>query len=144
VSFVNPAKLQILDMNCYLLTTIDGKNNFKNPYYVTSNRNAIYVSDVNMNILTKINWHCKVTGSYSRTGKPRGMALSEDGTVFVCDKERNVIEEIMEDCSTGKVLLKTVKSPYAVCWCGETQKLYYSCYAEDEKINNFLHMYKLS
>ncbi|XP_060564058.1 uncharacterized protein LOC132723371 [Ruditapes philippinarum] len=144
VSFVNPAKLQILDMNGYLLTTIDGKNIFKNPYYVTSNSNAIYVSDVNMNILTKINWHCKVIGSYSRTGKPRGMALSEDGTVFVCDKERNVIEEILEDCSTGKVVLKTAKSPYAVCWCGETQKLYYSCYAEDEKVNNFLHIYKLS
>jgi hypothetical protein len=144
VSFIIPAKLQILDMNGTIQTTIDGNNIFKYPWHITCNRSSIYVSDNDMKTVTRLNWQGDVIGSYSGMSGPRGMSLSDDGTVFVCDRDRHVIEEISGDCSTGKVVLKNLKSPYAVCWCGETKKLYFSGWQNDEKINNFLHTYKLS
>ncbi|XP_060561855.1 uncharacterized protein LOC132721550 [Ruditapes philippinarum] len=144
VSFIVPAKLQILDMNGTILTTIDGKNIFKDPYYITCNRSSIYVSDWEMKTVTRLNWQGDVIGSYSGMSWPRGMSLSGDGTVFVCDKGRNVIEEISGDCSTGKVVLKNLNNPYTVGWCGETKKLYYSCRRVNEKYANFLYLNELS
>jgi hypothetical protein len=144
LSFLHPAKLQIFDMNGTVLTTIDGKNIFQYPRYITCNRSSIYVSDWGMKTVTRLNWQGDVIGSYSGMSDPKGMSLSEDGTVFVCDWGRNVIEEISGDCSTGKVVLKDLKRPGAVCWCGETKKLYYSCIALNEIYSNFLHIHNLS
>ncbi|XP_060559946.1 uncharacterized protein LOC132719987 [Ruditapes philippinarum] len=144
LSFLSPAKLQILNMKGAILTTIDGKNIFKHPDYVTCNRSSIYVSDCGINTVIRLNWQGDVIGSYSSMSKPRGMSLSDDGTVFVCDWERNVIKEISEDCSTGMNVLENLNSPYAVCWCGETKKLYYSCYSSNERNTNFLYIDKLS
>ncbi|XP_060604756.1 uncharacterized protein LOC132757485 [Ruditapes philippinarum] len=161
VSFFNPAKLQILDINGTILTTTDGKYIFQNPRYIICNRSSIYVSDSgmkrvrsiygsndDMKRVTMLNWQGDEIGSYSGMGDPRGMSLSDDGTVFVCVWQRYgrhfVIEEISVDCSTGKVVLQDHKRPQAVCWCGKTKKLYYSCYVSDEKYGNFLQIYKLS
>ncbi|XP_060600627.1 uncharacterized protein LOC132754058 [Ruditapes philippinarum] len=144
VSYLNPAKLQILDMNGTILKTIAGHNIFSSPCDVISNRSSIYVTDCVMKTITRLNWQGDVIGSYSGMSDPCGMSLSDDGTVFVCDWERNVIEEISGDCSTGKVVLQDLKEPVAVCWCGETKKLYYSCLAMNKKHDNFLFIYKLS
>jgi hypothetical protein len=145
VSFINPTKLQILDMNGTILTTIDEKKFFfKLPQFITCNRSSIYVSDRDIKTVTRLNWQGDVIGSYSCISFPVGMSLSEDGTVFVCDHERNVIKEISGDCSTGKVVLQDLKRPMDLCWCGETKKLYYSCNTGDEKFDNFLHIYNLS
>jgi hypothetical protein len=144
VSFLNPAKLQILDINGTILTRIDGKNIFKYPHYVTCNRSSIYVSDRHMKTITILNWQGDVIGSYSGISAPRGMSLSDDGTVFVCDWERNVIEEISGDCSTGKVVMQDLKSPLAVCWCRKTKKLYTSCNDLYGVFNNVLHIHNLS
>ncbi|XP_060562273.1 uncharacterized protein LOC132721913 [Ruditapes philippinarum] len=144
VSFSHHAKIQTFDMNGTILTTIDGKNIFQDLWYIACNRSSIYVSDCGMKTVTKLNWQGDVIGRYSCMSFPRGISLSDDGTVFVCDNMRNVIEEISGDCSTGKVVLQDLKTPVAVCWCGETKKLYYSCYACDRKIDNFLHIHNLS
>ncbi|XP_060554335.1 uncharacterized protein LOC132715361 [Ruditapes philippinarum] len=139
VTFRYPAKLQILDKNATILTTIDGKILFKVPLHVTCNKSSIYVSDFGMKSVTRLNWQGDVIGSYSCTGEPRGISLSNHCTVFMSDLNRNVIEEISEDCSTGKVVLQNVINPYAVCLSEETKKMYFSC------INNvFLYIYKLS
>jgi hypothetical protein len=144
VSFYNPAKVQILDMNGTILTTIDGRNIFENPLYITCNRSSIYVSDKDMKTVIWFNWQGDVIGSYSGMSKSRGMSLSDDGTVFVCDYEGNVIEEISGDCSTGKVVLENLINPYTVCWCRETKKLICSCNSSVEKYANFLFINKLS
>jgi hypothetical protein len=143
VSFSDPTKLQTFDMTGTIMTTIDGKKNFKVPYYITCNRSSIYISDCHMKTVTRLNWQGDVFGSYSGISFPMGMSLSDDGTVFVCDWGRNVIEEISGDCSTGELVLQDLKTPRAVCLCGET-KLYYSCNALDEKYDNFLHIHNLS
>jgi hypothetical protein len=144
VSFVDPAKLQILDLNGAIQTTIDGKNIVKVPYYVTCKKSSIYVSDFNKKTVKRLNWQGDVICRYSGMGRPTGISLSDDGTVFVCDWGRNVIEEITGDCSTGNVVLKNLESPYAVCWCEETKKLYISAKQRDEKNYNILHICKLS
>jgi hypothetical protein len=131
-------------MNGTILTTIDGRNIFKFPWFIIRNRNYIYVSDRDMMTVTKLNLQGDVIGSYSGMSAPVGMSLSDDGTVFVCDKERNVIEEISRDCSTGKVVLQDLKRPRALCWCGKTKKLFYSFQAWEEKYDNFLHIQNLS
>jgi hypothetical protein len=120
------------------------KNIFQDPWYITCNRNSIYVSDCDMKTVTKLNWQGDVIGSYSGMSNPIGMSLSEDSTVFVCNLKKNVIEEISGDCSTGKVVLQDQEIPVAVCWCGETKKLYCSCNACSEIYDNFLHIHNLS
>ncbi|XP_053389774.1 uncharacterized protein LOC123566619 [Mercenaria mercenaria] len=140
VSFVKPAKLQILDINGTMLTTARGGNIFSWPVYVTTNTNSIYVSDWKMKTFARINWQGEVIGSYGGMAEPCGITLSNDGTVFVCDRQRNVIEEIAGDCSTGKVVLNNLDHPRAICWCAETSKLYFSCATRQEKHENFLQM----
>ncbi|XP_053390730.1 E3 ubiquitin-protein ligase TRIM71-like [Mercenaria mercenaria] len=144
VSFTNPAKLQILDTNGTVLTTVEGETIFNSPLYVTTNTNSIYVSDWMMKTITRLNWQGEVIGSYGGMISPFGITLSDDGTVFVCDPGRNVIEEIAGDCSTGKVVLKDLNGPSAVCWCAETCKLYFSCDTCQDKHDNFLQVFKLS
>ncbi|XP_060576863.1 uncharacterized protein LOC132734165 [Ruditapes philippinarum] len=144
VTYLGPAKLQILDMNGTILATIEGETIFQNPCYVTCNRCSIYVSDRLMQSVIRLNWQGDVIESYSDMGETRGISLSGDGTIFVCDRKRNVIEEISGDCSTGKIVLQGLNRPYTVCWSEETKMVYYSCDAEDKRNGNFLHSYKLS
>ncbi|XP_060559949.1 uncharacterized protein LOC132719991 [Ruditapes philippinarum] len=144
LSFLVPAKLQILDMNGTILITFEGKDIFKCPDYVTCNRSSIYVSDSSMKTVTRMNWQGDVIGSYSGMSEPRGISLSCDGTVFVYDWVRSVIEEISGDCSTGKVALVNLNTINNVCWCSETKKLYYSSFSLNEKNSNCLYIYKLS
>ncbi|XP_045216498.2 uncharacterized protein LOC123566453 [Mercenaria mercenaria] len=145
VSFCFPAKLQILDTKGTILTIVKGENIFSKPVHVTTNTNSIYVSDWNMKTITRLNWQGEVTGSYGGMTEPHAITLSDDGSVFVCDWGRNVIEEIITgDCSTGRVVLKDLNHPYAVCWCTDTSKLYYSCRTGEDKHDNFLQVFKLS
>ncbi|XP_053396814.1 uncharacterized protein LOC123551332 [Mercenaria mercenaria] len=144
VSFVDPAKLQILDISGTILTTVKGENIFSRPLHVTTNTNSIYVSDYEKKTITRLNYQGEVIGSYSGMAQPQGITLSDDGTVFVCDRVRNVIEEIAGDCSTGKVVLKDLNAPFAVCWCAETCKLYFSCNTLQHNYDNFLQVFKLS
>ncbi|XP_045216853.2 E3 ubiquitin-protein ligase TRIM71-like [Mercenaria mercenaria] len=144
LSFYDPAKLQILDTNGTVLTTVRGENIFSRPGYVTTNTNSIYVSDWEMQTITRLNWQGEVIGSYGGMTRPRGITLSDDGTVFVCDRKRNDIEEIAGDCSTGKVVLRDLNEPFAVCRCAETSKLYFSCHTWKDKHDNKLQVFKLS
>jgi hypothetical protein len=143
VSFYDPAKLQILDMDGIVFKTFRGQNDFGNPLYVEAISSSIYVSDTNKKTVTRINWCGQVIGSYDDMNETRGLSLSDDSTVFVCDRGRNVIEKISEDCFQGKVMLQDLKYPQAVCWCSETCKLYYSSGDGNGRDKNALHVYQL-
>jgi DNA-binding beta-propeller fold protein YncE len=140
VSFYNPAKLQILDMDGKVLTKII--NIFRSPLHVATSSSSIFVSDWGTKSVTRLSWKGEVIGSYGGMGFPSGLALSDDGTIFVCDNMKNVIEEIAEDCSAGTVVVKEIKSPYVVCWCAERKELYYCCFTMNDKDDNFLQIYK--
>ncbi|XP_045207042.2 E3 ubiquitin-protein ligase TRIM33-like [Mercenaria mercenaria] len=143
VSFTTPAKLQILNTSGTILTTVIGENIFSKPIHVTTNTNSIYISDWEMKTVTRLNWQGEVIGSYGGMVEPGAITLSDDGTVLVCDPSRNVIEEIAGDCSTGKIVLKDLNSPHALCWCAGTSKLYFSCNTGVDKDNNFVQVFKL-
>ncbi|XP_060556934.1 uncharacterized protein LOC132717477 [Ruditapes philippinarum] len=138
VSFCDPAKLQILDMDGIVLETFEDQN-FRNPLYVEAISSSIFISDTNKKRVTRINWYGQVIGSYGDMNEPRGILLSDDGTVFVCDREKQVVKEILGDCSAGKVIMKDISSLQAVCWCSTTMKLYYSSEdGVDRDKNNFI------
>ena len=143
VLFYNPPKLQILDLLGNVQTTVKGEN-ILSPQNVTSNSRSIFVSDWGLKSVTILNWQGEVISTYDSMGLPSGLAVSGDGTFFVCDSERNAIEEIAEDGSSGKVLLKGVKTPSIVCWCADTKKLYYSSFTLSDKEDNFLKICNLS
>jgi hypothetical protein len=146
VSYLNPAKIQFILINGTVLQTIQDENIFKNPEYITTSDNCIYVSDYDMKTVTKLNWQCEVTGKYVCTDSPRGLTISDDGTVFVCIG-KNIIEEISEeipgDCSEGQVVVKDIQQPRAVNWSAETCILYTSSSAFKEE-RNFIKLFKLS
>ena len=143
VTFCKPAKLQVLDINGTKLREIDGKGIFKFPWHVTCNSSSIYVSDWYMTTVTRINWQGKVMSRYRGINTPEGLSLSDDGTVFVCDRGKNVIEETAVD-SSAEIVLEYLKGPNTVCWCRDSKMLYYSSYTSDDKFDDFIHIYKLS
>ncbi|XP_060557926.1 uncharacterized protein LOC132718267 [Ruditapes philippinarum] len=140
VSFLSPAKVQILLINGTVLQTIQDDNIFINPFYITTSDNCIYVSDSGMKTITKLNWQCEVKGKYVCKDKPYGLTMSDDGTVFVCYYDNNTIEEISGDCTKGQVVVKDVPGPQTVVWSAETCTLFTSSYTEQ----NFIKIFKLS
>ena len=144
VSFCDPTKLQILDMNGAILRNIDGSSIFKYPWLVRSTDTSIYVTDCEMRSVTRFNWQGDMTGCYGNTSMPYGIAVSDGGSIFVCDMIRDVIREIAGDCSTGKVVLKDLNHPSTVCFCADTKELYHSCYTEQDRYDNSIYIYKLS
>ncbi|XP_060588120.1 uncharacterized protein LOC132743608 [Ruditapes philippinarum] len=143
VSYVKPAKLEILDTNGTFIRTVRTEKIFGFPLYVTVNNGLIWVSDWHLKAITKLNWQGKVVGSYGMN-EPFGFTLSDKDTLYVCDKANETIEEVSGDCSKGGILLKDLKKPKAVCWCGETDMLYFSCKTGEAKYDNYLQVHKLS
>jgi hypothetical protein len=142
VSYSKPAKVQILLINGTVLQTIKNENIFKIPQNITTGDNCIFVSDVALKTVTKLNWQCEVTGKYVCTASPRGLTMSDDGTVFVCYWDNNTIEEISGDCTEGLDVVKNIQNPLAVHWSAETCTLYTnSCFLTEK---NFIKLLKLS
>jgi hypothetical protein len=115
VSFLHPARLQILDVNGFVLKNIDISNNSCTPFYVTCDSSSIYLSDCDVKSVKRFNWQGEETCSYDDARGPYGIALSGEGTIFVCDWERNVIREVSGDCYTGIDILKDLKCPQGLC-----------------------------
>ncbi|XP_060584285.1 uncharacterized protein LOC132740409 [Ruditapes philippinarum] len=144
VSFCNPAKLQILDVNGTVLSDFTGENIFSNPVYVVACRDFIYVSDWNKGTITRLNWQGDVSGIYDVMDGPYGITLANKGTLFACDYSKGVIEEVSDDCSKGNILMSDLKRLETTCWCEETNELYFSNFTSDAEYDNFLQVYKLS
>jgi hypothetical protein len=142
VSFNNPVKVQIFQRNGTVLNTIENEL-FRSPLYITTNNQFIYVSDWKMKTVTILNWQYEEIGNNTSMDDPKGISLSDDGTVFVSDGVRNIIEEMSGDCSAGEVVRKDLKYPFAVCFCSKTRKLYYSCHSGDFKVDNVLTILKV-
>ncbi|XP_060595731.1 E3 ubiquitin-protein ligase TRIM71-like [Ruditapes philippinarum] len=145
VSFSRPGKIQILLIDGTVLLTIRGENIFKNPLYITSNDNCIYVSDSEMKTVTKLNWHGEVKGKHVCTETPLGLSMTEDSSVFVCYSTNMIIEEILGDCTKGRVVVKDTRRSNALYWSTETCTLYTSTrsYKEnDTEDNNYIHILK--
>jgi hypothetical protein len=142
VSFWISPKVQILLIDGTVLQTIQNKIIFESPSYITTNDNCIYVSDFKRKIITMLNWQCEVTGKYVCTDSPRGLTMSDDGTVFVCYFNNNTIEEKSINCTKRQVVVKDVPGPQTVVWSAETCTLFTSSLCNTEQ--NFIKIFKLS
>ncbi|XP_053392674.1 transcription intermediary factor 1-alpha-like [Mercenaria mercenaria] len=150
VTFQIPAKLQIMDLKGTVLTTVitnsNGENIFSAPEYVTTNSNAIYVSDYGMKAVIWLNWQGEIMGSYEGMGFPKGLAMLDEGSFFVTDKEKNKrnILNVNGDCKKSTTVLKDLDRPAAICWCNATKTIYVSNWSDDKKEMNFIQIYKMS
>ncbi|XP_060590741.1 uncharacterized protein LOC132745783 [Ruditapes philippinarum] len=143
VSFCNPAKVQIMLINGTVIQTIQGEIIFKDPLYITTSDNCIFVSDLTMKTVTKLNWQSEVKGKYVCTANPHGLTMSDDGTVYVCYCDNNTIEEISEDFSKEQVVVKDIQNPQAVYWSAETCTLFTNSWDYTGE-DNFIKLFKTS
>ncbi|XP_053382718.1 uncharacterized protein LOC123544247 [Mercenaria mercenaria] len=147
VTFLSPKKLQIIDLKGKVLTTVSahssGKDIFIEPNYVTSNSHSIYVSDQGMYSVIRLNWQGELIGRYSDTRAPQGLTMLEDGSLLVCEYWDGNIRHITGDLTKGNVVLRDLKRPETLCWCGANNKLYISCDTKDEKYDDYIHVFNV-
>ncbi|XP_060562994.1 E3 ubiquitin-protein ligase TRIM71-like [Ruditapes philippinarum] len=147
VTFLNPTKLQIMDLKGNIKITVEKDSNgdsiFSKPRYVTTNSHSIYVSDDGKYAVIWFNWQGEMIGRNVDIGSPRGISLLDDGSFFVSDELTKCIYRASGDCKDRTTILENVEDhPYAVCWCAETSTLYLSTYSNTESNNN-IKMYKM-
>jgi hypothetical protein len=122
------AKLQIMDLKGNIKITVakdsNGESIFHDPWYVTTNSHSIYVTDSGKNKDVKwFNWQGEMIGRNVDIKAPRGISLSDDGSLFVSDYWTNCIYRISGDCKDRTTILENVEHPRAVFWCTETRTL---------------------
>jgi hypothetical protein len=129
VTFLNPAQLQIMDLEGNVQRKILRNSNkkliFKNPLHMATNSNSIFVSDSDKGTVFCFNWEGELTGRYDRMQTPIGIALLDDGSVFVSDiseDECNILN-ISADCKKAEIVLQDLNYPQAICWFSETKTL---------------------
>ncbi|XP_045213249.2 E3 ubiquitin-protein ligase TRIM71-like isoform X2 [Mercenaria mercenaria] len=148
VTFQRPAKLQIIDLKgtvqSTVITNTNGENIFKHPEYVTSNSNAIYVSDCEMKAVIWLNWQGRLMGSYGGIESPRGLAMLDDGSFYVSDMGKCNILNVTGDCKESTTVLKDLDHPVAICWCDATKTFYICSISNDERKMNIIQIYKRS
>ena len=138
VSFCYPGRVKILNMKGKVLSEIKARceNIFNLPFYVTSNNQHIFVSDTGKQIITRFNWNGVNTGCYTDQGSYRGVSLSPDGDLFVCNHGTDTILHISHDLSRGSAILKSVAMPIAVCWNDANKQLYISNDSTKHNLNS--------
>ncbi|XP_060599795.1 E3 ubiquitin-protein ligase TRIM71-like [Ruditapes philippinarum] len=148
VTFVRPAKLQIMDLKGNTEITVDkdsnGGNIFSYPSHVTTNSHSIYVSDGIKHVVLRFNWQGEMIGSVG-IKEPKGLTLLGDGSLLVNSYRSHCIHRVSGDCKDSKIILENLDRPYAVCWCAESSTLcvsrFYNSY--DDSDNNYIKLYKM-
>jgi hypothetical protein len=145
VTFRFPPKLQVIDMNGGIISTVkdgpDGKDIFKRPTYITSSNHNIFVSDEVTKEVIKLNWQGEMTGKYASNSVPKGVTLKGSRDILLCLPYKKTIEQLAEDLKTTRTLLK-VERPCAITWCGIKGKVYISCHNYNEE-DNYIKVYKI-
>ncbi|XP_060586220.1 E3 ubiquitin-protein ligase TRIM71-like [Ruditapes philippinarum] len=148
VTFVNPAKLQIMDSkgNTEVKVYKDSKGDkiFIYPWFVTTNSHSIYVSDCYKHVVLRFNWQGEMIGSVGIIG-PSGITLLDDGSLLVNGYNSDCIYRVSDDCKDSKTILEDVDSPYAACWCADNSILCVSRrnIRSDDSDNNYIRLYKM-
>ncbi|KAL4238226.1 hypothetical protein ACF0H5_002938 [Mactra antiquata] len=135
VTFRNPGKVQIMDLKGHVFKSIHtvGSQNklFSWPDYVSVSKldESIYVSDWQKNTVTRLSWRGEVTGIYKDGPgtKMAGVAVAEDGSVYVCKRSSHSIVKLSPDLSESKLVLEEkhgLKFPWSLCFCDEEGTLY--------------------
>ncbi|XP_060574481.1 uncharacterized protein LOC132732128 [Ruditapes philippinarum] len=135
VSFRSPGKVQIMTLQGRALKIINQDLHkarlFDWPDYIAVSKdgNYIYVSDWHRNTVTRLSWKGEVTGVYkdSLGTKMAGVAVANDGSVFVCKRTSHSIVKLSPNLSVSNTILEEkhgLKYPWSLCFCDEESKLY--------------------
>jgi hypothetical protein len=147
ITFDNPAKLAILDTKGIQKITVTtdekGKDIFAGPDYVTSNNENIFVSDRVRQAIIRLSWEGEVTGIFfsGELQCPQGLALSDDGTVFVGENSSNKLLAVSSDLKNSSDVISDVKRPCAVCFCDKTKRLFVSATTQSKVYDNYVHIF---
>lgn len=139
VSYLDPAKVQVLDMTGNVLrcfdTTFDQTPLFKAPRHVmlAANKRLIYVSDSNRDTVTALTFSGKVKFIYKddQLVSPFQLATDREGAVYVCGRRSNNIHMLSADLKKVKILLREkhgMVNPVSVGLCAVQNKLYVGMY----------------
>ncbi|XP_060595693.1 uncharacterized protein LOC132749808 [Ruditapes philippinarum] len=129
VTFCYPGRVKILNMKGKILSEMKARfghigHIFNLPFYVTSNSQNIFVSDAGKQSVLRFNWNGEKTGSYNDLGSCRGLSLSPDGALFVCNHGSDDIHHVSPDFKSGLAIVKSLEMPIVVCW-SETSRTFY-------------------
>jgi tetrahydromethanopterin S-methyltransferase subunit G len=144
VTFLEPGKLQIMNLKGNAKITVDkdsnGDNIFSSPEYVTTNSHSIYVSN---NAVLQFNWKGEMIGSVG-IKEPIGITLLDDGSLLVNSFISDCIYRVSGDCKDSKTILEDADRPYAACWCAETNTLCVSRFnCDNDSDDNYIKLYKM-
>ncbi|XP_060576963.1 uncharacterized protein LOC132734274 [Ruditapes philippinarum] len=145
ITFINPGKLQIMDLKGNVEITVDkdsnGDNVFNTPMFATTNSHSIYVSDPGNDVVLRFNWQGEMIGLVLIT-EPMGITLLYDGSVLVNDGHSHCIHKVGGDCKHSQTVLEDVYRPFSVCWFAETSTLCVSRFKQDSG-GNYIRLYKM-
>lgn len=140
VTFSTPRKLEVLDMKGKVMKRFTPDttraNIFHDPAYVQANDTSIFVSDVGISEIIKLNWQGEITGRFGRLETPTGLGMLGDGSLLVCDRDINTIHRVSGDCKASSVFLQGMTCPCAVYVDDKERKLYISRCTPDGQYNN--------
>ncbi|KAL4235003.1 hypothetical protein ACF0H5_006642 [Mactra antiquata] len=128
VSYVSPGKVEILDMKGTVLKSFAGSNPetelFKWPGYIsviTEPKQWIYVSDKERDTVTRMTMDGQIDQSFfgQNMKGPRGVAIDDNGFVFVCGRNSNTLCQILFKTKSVERLLERkdgLKQPHCLMW----------------------------
>ncbi|XP_052780506.1 protein wech-like isoform X2 [Mya arenaria] len=157
VSFGHPGKVVLMDMKGKVKKSVDkdssGKPLFQDPRYLTVTRESrtpvIYVSDMDINTITKLSMSLEVLQSYQDPilRSPHGLTAVADNQLLVCGEASHNI--LFLDTHTGRItqLLgkdEGIESPYSVAYCPQKKMVFVTCCnGRIPKLDNFVKVFKV-
>ncbi|XP_053390300.1 uncharacterized protein LOC128553204 [Mercenaria mercenaria] len=134
--------LEILDINDTISTTVRViKTNSPSICFVTACYSGIYVSCCSKKTVAKLNWNGEVIDSFGDMDNPSRITQSDDGTIFV--KDGDVLRRISGDCLKENVVLQNSENFEGFCCDSAKNTLYTSTIFGDEKVDNYLQIYRI-
>ncbi|XP_053402400.1 uncharacterized protein LOC123548442 isoform X2 [Mercenaria mercenaria] len=135
--------LQFIDLKGMVLKKYIKISDSEMPCNVTSNNHYIYVSDAEGAVLRLDGEGEQIGGKYDGLNQPRSLATLEDEeSILVCEYGNGKIQNISCDLTRASAWLEGLTSPWGICWCGTSRKLYVSYAKNDETYDNVVHIYK--
>jgi len=137
VSYANPGRVEMMTMGGRVIDAVDnqkaGKNLFQYPYYITSNKDDIFVSDNCTHMIIQMDRTLRITRTFTSPmlKEPHGIVSVSTDQLLVADVASHSIVVLNPTNSTVTPLLGRadgIQKPQAVVWCPVSKKLYVSRY----------------
>jgi DNA-binding beta-propeller fold protein YncE len=152
VSFWKPVKFQILQLTGAIIKTIKPDDEILKhctiPRYiaVSHDESVIYVSDWTTNKVMSLDINGNMLSLYQGELEfPEGIIISPSGSVYVCNREQQIVYKMTSDLSEAMVILGPgdgLNCPQAICLNKINQHLYISSGSSEAKYKNILKVYK--